>query len=235
MLKVFIDPGHGGNDPGALWNGLKEKDVTLYLGLKVRQYLAEQFEGVAVNMSRTSDKTLSLEQRTDAANGWSADLLVSIHVNAGGGDGYEDFVYNGLTSTSDTNQKRKEFHAEMLKVINDKDRGMKFANFHMLRESKMTAWLTECLFIDNPGDNAKLKDKNYLDKLAQGHANGIAAAYNLKRKAAPVPKPTPKPADPDGRYYRVVAGSFKDRDGAEDRVKQLKAKGFDSFIDIFDK
>lgn len=229
LLKVFIDPGHGGTDPGAMWGGLKEKDITLYVGLKCRQYLAEQFMGVAVQMSRSTDKSLTLDQRTDMANSWDADLLVSIHINAGGGDGYEDFVYSGLAETSDTNRKRMAFRAEMLKVINDKDRGAKFANFHMLRESKMQAWLTECLFIDNPGDNAKLKNKNFLDALAQGHANGIAKAFGLKRK--PVEQPKPKPSTGDEITYRVVTGSFEDRDNAEARVKELKAKGFDSFID----
>jgi N-acetylmuramoyl-L-alanine amidase len=233
-LKVFLDPGHGGTDPGALWGGIKEKDITLYVGLKTRQYLEQQFLGVVVAMSRATDKTLTLKQRTDMANEWEADLLLSIHVNAGGGDGYEDFVYNKLSVSSDTNKKRMKFHEEMIKVINDKDRGAKFANFHMLRESNMTAWLTENLFIDNPGDNAKLKNKAFLDALAQGHANGIAKAYGLTRKPMEQPKqPVSKPSE--DVTYRVVTGSFEDRDNAEKRVKDLEAKGFDSFIDVVKK
>jgi len=88
MVKVFIDPGHGGIDSGATGNGLTEKNVTLQIALAVRKYLRE-YKDVSIKMSRTANKTVTLQQRTNAANNWGADLFLSIHINAGGGTGFE--------------------------------------------------------------------------------------------------------------------------------------------------
>src|SRR5690625_6971829 len=92
MTKIYIDAGHGGNDPGASGNGLREKDLTLTIAKKVQALLKDY---ATVRMSRTTDKTLSLTQRTNDANSWGADYFLSIHINAGGGTGYEDYIYNG--------------------------------------------------------------------------------------------------------------------------------------------
>lgn len=66
MVKIFIDQGHGGSDPGAVENGLREKNLTLKISKKINEYLKE-YKNVSVKLSRTSDKTLSLKQRTDMA------------------------------------------------------------------------------------------------------------------------------------------------------------------------
>ncbi|WP_060210477.1 glucosaminidase domain-containing protein [Sporosarcina koreensis] len=94
MIKIFIDPGHGGTDPGATGNGLKEKDLTLAISKRIESLL-KGYDGVQVRLSRTSDQTLSLKQRTDMANNWGANYLLSVHINAGGGKGYEDFQWKG--------------------------------------------------------------------------------------------------------------------------------------------
>ncbi len=101
MAKIYLDPGHGGTDPGAQGNGLQEKNVTLAIALKVRDILNRDYEGHTIRMSRSSDVTVSLPQRTNDANSWGADYFVSIHINAGGGTGYEDFIYNGSVSSQD--------------------------------------------------------------------------------------------------------------------------------------
>ena len=132
-------------------------------------------------MSRTTDKTVSLAARTNDANGWGADYFVSIHINAGGGVGYEDFIYNGSVSNN-TVAYRDKLHAEIMKQVDFTNRGKKRANFHVLRESNMPAALTENGFIDNAGDAAKLKSDAYLNRIALGHANGIAQALGLRRK-----------------------------------------------------
>ena len=230
MVKIYIDPGHGGNDPGAVANGLREKDLTLKIGLKLRDYLSG-YENVQVRMSRTTDKTVSLSARTNDANKWGADLFVSIHINAGGGVGFESFVYNGLKKGSKTDQIRNKIHDKIVaQKVFSKDRGKKFANYHVLRETKMAACLTENGFIDNATDAALLKKDANLDKIAKGHAEGIAAAFGLKKKASA--KPTPSNAK---TFYRVVTGSFADRKNAEARVAALKKAGFDSFIDVYKK
>ena len=182
MSKIYLDPGHGGTDPGAQGNGLKEKNVTLAIALKVRDILNRDYEGHSVRMSRTSDTTKSLAQRTNDANSWGADYFVSIHINAGGGVGYEDFIYNGSVSNN-TVAYRDKLHAEIIKQVDFTNRGKKRANFHVLRESKMPAALSENGFIDNAGDAAKLKSDAYLNRIALGNANGIAQALGLKKKS----------------------------------------------------
>ncbi|GGN59257.1 N-acetylmuramoyl-L-alanine amidase [Oceanobacillus indicireducens] len=182
MSKIYLDPGHGGTDPGAQANGLKEKDVTLKIALKVRDILNRDYEGHSIRMSRTTDKTFSLAQRTNDANSWGADYFVSIHINAGGGTGYEDYIYNGSVS-SNTVTYRDKLHAEVMKQVDFRNRGKKRANFHVLRESNMPAVLTENGFIDTVADANKLKSDAYLNRIALGHANGIAQALGLKRKS----------------------------------------------------
>lgn len=232
MVKIFIDPAHGGHDPGATANGLREKDISLNIALKMKSLLSG-YEGVQVKLSRETDKFVSLSQRTKMANEWGADYFVSIHVNAGGGTGFESFIYNGKYSgKQETHRKRSIIHAEVMKQLAGvRDRGMKEANFHVLRETKMAAILTENLFIDHKDDAAKLKQDSWLQKIAQGHVNGLAIAFGLKKKQTP----KPQPKQDSNVYYRVVTGSFKDRKNAEKRVAELKKSGFDSFIDVYKK
>lgn len=181
MAKIYLDPGHGGTDSGAQGNGLQEKNVTLAIALKTRDILYRDYEGHSVRLSRTGDQTRSLNYRTNDANSWGANYFVSIHINAGGGVGYEDYIYNGSIS-SQTITYRDRVHAEIMKQVDFNNRGKKRANFHVLRESRMPAILTENGFIDNAGDAAKLKSDDYLNRIALGHANGIASALGLRRK-----------------------------------------------------
>lgn len=196
MVKIFIDPGHGGSDPGAVGNGLKEKDLTLAISKKIRDKLAN-YEGVQVKLSRESDTSLSLKQRTDMANAWGADYLISVHINAGGGTGFESYTYNAsYNGKQETNRKRSILHAEIMRQLNGvRERGMKEANLHMVRESKMESVLTENLFIDNVNDATLLKQDNFLDKIAQGHVNGLAVIFGLKQKAQSQPAPQPQAGD----------------------------------------
>ncbi len=235
MTKIYIDAGHGGTDPGASGNGLREKDLTLKISKKIADILTE-YE-VDVKLSRTTDKALSLKQRTDDANKWGADYLLSVHINAGGGTGYEDFIYNGNVSNN-TVKYRDTIHAEIVKQLgNVRNRGKKKANFHMVRQSKMPAMLSENLFIDTKADADLLKKDSYLDKIALGHANGLIKAFNLKKKAKPAPKPS-KPSNSGGKttYFRVVAGSYTDRKNAEAQMSKLKKLGVDGvFLDVYEQ
>ncbi|MDY0394949.1 N-acetylmuramoyl-L-alanine amidase [Virgibacillus halophilus] len=74
-VRIFIDPGHGGSDPGASANGLKEKDVTLDIALKTRDILNNSYSGHTIKLSRTSDVTTSLAARTNMANNWGANFF----------------------------------------------------------------------------------------------------------------------------------------------------------------
>src|SRR5690625_597190 len=148
MTKIYIDAGHGGSDPGATANGLREKDLTLKIAKHIRDYLKNY--NCSVKMSRTGDKTLSLAQRTNDANKWGADYFLSVHINAGGGTGYEDYIYNGLSNSSKTAKLRDIVHgviSKTLKKYGITNRGKKKANFHVLIESRIPAMLNENLLI----------------------------------------------------------------------------------------
>lgn len=191
MAKIFVDPGHGGTDPGAVGNGIQEKNITLQISTRIRDILLNEYDNVSIRMSRTSDQTVSLNERTNAANAWGADFLLSVHINAGGGTGYEDYIYPGVGTPTTTYQNN--IHSEVMKLVNFSDRGKKTANFHMLRESNMPAVLTENGFIDNANDAAKIKTSSFIESIARGHVNGIVKSFNLPKKATAV-------------YHTVVQG-----------------------------
>lgn len=191
MVKVFIDPGHGGTDSGAVGNGLQEKNLTLQISTRIRDILLAEYNNVSVLMSRTGDTFPSLAARTNQANSWGADFFLSVHINAGGGTGYEDFIYPGSGAPTTTYQSN--IHSEILKLVSFTDRGKKQQNFHVLRESNMPALLTENGFIDNATDAEKLKTAAFIESLARGHVNGIVKCFNLPKKSTAV-------------YHTVVSG-----------------------------
>jgi N-acetylmuramoyl-L-alanine amidase len=178
--KVYLDPGHGGTDPGATGNGLVEKNLTLNIALQVRDILKANWT-VDVRMSRTTDVTRSLTFRTDDANAWGATIFVSIHINAGGGTGFESYRYPGAGGTTQRLQSTVHSNvlANMRSVAAVTDRGMRTANFHVLRETVMPALLTENLFIDRVADANLLKRADFRTATARGHARGIAAFLGL--------------------------------------------------------
>ncbi|HLR41635.1 MAG TPA: N-acetylmuramoyl-L-alanine amidase [Pseudogracilibacillus sp.] len=230
MVKIYIDPGHGGSDPGSQAYGLQEKNVTLDIAKRIRSYLNKNYTGHTIKMSRTTDKTVSLSARTKEANRWGADFFLSVHINAGGGTGYEDYIHSSLSNTSQTAKYRTIIHDKIIKETKVRDRGKKKANFAVLRTSAMSAVLTENMFIDTKADANKLKSSVFLNKLAKAHADGIAKAFKLKKKTSS--KPPTKPGKET--FYRVVAGSYKNRKNAEAQMAKLKAAGVKGvFIDVY--
>lgn len=204
MVKIFIDPGHGGSDPGAVGNGLKEKDLVLTISRHIRDILLSEYKGVQVHMSRDSDVFLSLSERANRANNWGADYFCSVHINAGGGTGFETFIHTSRSSKSVAHQN--VVHPAIFSKMNVKDRGKKSANYAVLRQTNMPSILTETLFIDNANDAKLLKDSKFLKDVARGHAEGIAKAFGLKGGASKPsnPKPTPKPTPSDDAYVRSI-------------------------------
>ncbi|MFD1706491.1 SH3 domain-containing protein [Siminovitchia sediminis] len=183
--KVMIDPGHGGSDSGAVGNGLLEKNLTLDISRIVNQYLVSRYD-VETRMTRNSDVYLSLKQRTDAANSWGADLFLSIHINAAGGTGYEDYTHNRNAAEEDI-KVQQEINKEVNKVLLEyqkRNRGMKQANFHVLRESEMASVLLEILFIDHASDAELLKNRQFLNDISAAIATGVGNALSLPPKGS---------------------------------------------------
>lgn len=228
MAKIYLDPGHGGTDPGATGHGLKEKDLTLTIAKYARDYLQDNYEDAQVRMSRTTDKTVSLTARTNDANKWGADIFVSEHINAfnGTAKGYEDFIFNKLNNSSDAAKLQDAIHKEVSPLF-DTNRGQKKANFHVLRETAMPAVLTESGFIDNKADANFLSKDSNLKKIGEAHAKGIAAYLGLKKKSTSKPKPSQKTS---GGLYYVQIGAFSKKSNADSLTARAKRSGFDAFV-----
>src|SRR5690625_608715 len=154
---VVIDAGHGGIDTGARGNGLLEKNISLDLALRTQKRLESL--GYTVIMTRTTDKTLKLEQRTKIANDSNADIFVSIHINAGGGTGIETWMQSNSYEGAKSFELAESIQNEVIKQTNVRDRGVKDGNLHVNRETKMPSSLIEVGFIDNKDDANKLKMK----------------------------------------------------------------------------
>ncbi|OKH25985.1 N-acetylmuramoyl-L-alanine amidase [Hydrococcus rivularis NIES-593] len=169
-ILVFIDPGHGGQDPGAIGlGGLREKDVILSISQEVARLLEQQ--GVRVMMARNSDYFVSLQGRTDMANRAGADLFVSIHANSMG-EGRPDVsglevYYFGNRTLADT------IHRSILRTVNVSDRGVRKARFYVLRKSSMPATLVEVGFVTGYRDAANLKNPTYRRQMALAIARGV--------------------------------------------------------------
>ncbi|WP_431799856.1 N-acetylmuramoyl-L-alanine amidase [Halobacillus andaensis] len=220
MKKIVIDPGHGGSDSGASYQGYYEKNFNLTIALKVQSHLQENYE-VDIVMTRSRDINLSLNARTQLANNEDADFFLSIHNNAAGGQGFESYIYNGTVSAP-TRTYQTVIHDKIMSAVrtkyNIRDRGKKRANFHVLRETRMPALLLEVLFVDHPNDLAKLRNPAFIEEVSVAIAQGVADALKLPVKSTP------------DVLYRVIAGSFKNRDNAEQRVQDLARQNIDAFI-----
>ena len=181
-MKIVIDKGHIGlkSDPGAVGNGLYESDLTNKLGDLTKSKLDKYIVDIKFAPRET------LTDRTNYANSINADYFLSLHINASNNNtatGWESFVHNNASQNSIKYQK--VIHTEImsyLKQFNIIDRGMKKANFAVLRNSKMEACLIENLFISNANDAKFLKDDKFLDGLADSISKGIIKAFNLQLK-----------------------------------------------------
>lgn len=167
---VFVDAGHGGSDPGALGSGLREKDITLSVSLKLEKELKRL--GYNVIMTRTTDVFYELSERSARANSSNADIFVSIHANAFNSvaKGVETYSYPGSTQGGALS---RSIHNEVIKdrTLYTVNRGVKTDNFHVLRETKMPAALIELAFIDNSEDAQILRTRQ--DDFAKAIARGI--------------------------------------------------------------
>ncbi len=174
--KIAVDPGHGGTDGGATYGGAEEADINLAVSLELRDLL--ESEGATVYMTRSTDTTVSLSDRTSGANAWGADYFISVHSNSCGGcggQGTETYYYEGLSSGSTAAQLAGQVQPEMITHVGLNDRGVKTANFHVLRETSMPAVLVEMGFVDHAGDRAALTDSGDQYQFALAMMHGLQA------------------------------------------------------------
>lgn len=189
--KIFIDLGHGGHDSGAINGSNQEKTIVLSTGLKLKKKL-ESTGKFEVRLSRESDKYLTLEERTRIANNWGADIFISIHCNSSDNktaNGLETFCYKfKYSELADNIQKG------ILSYISLRDRGVKQANYAVIRESKMPACLVELGFISNDSDLKILL--NCQDTYVKGITKGILSYFNININLDNCQEDLPKDFDP---------------------------------------
>ncbi|GED14334.1 N-acetylmuramoyl-L-alanine amidase [Aneurinibacillus migulanus] len=211
MAKIIVlDPGHGGPDPGAIGNDLREKDVTLAIAQRAAGLLRSL--GADVRLTRNDDrvfnedKAADLNARADFANKLRADYFISIHINAGRGTGFESYIAPSVAN-QEAARRQNILHDEVAGVFQSTglpDRGKKTANFAVLRRTSMPAILLECGFIDRAEDASRLKNLAFLDNVAQAIARGAARAVGLAgTNPTPTPEPNPVPK-PLSKYYKDI-------------------------------
>jgi N-acetylmuramoyl-L-alanine amidase len=231
-MIVVLDAGHGGRDPGTSSGDFKEKDIVLRITQKVRDALNRQFK-VDVKLTRSEDVFVPLSRRAAIANEANADLFVSIHVNAGGGSGFESFIFSG-TRDSETAQYQDIIHEHVLdyfRKFNVVNRGQKEANFAVLRETTMPAILLELLFIDDPNNRQLLKNESFLNGTAQAIAIGIADVLDLEEKGTtPSSGGSARPIGSGSPLYKVQVGAFRNEGNARTLADELRSKGFEAFV-----
>lgn len=162
-VKVVVDAGHGGWDPGAVGvNGLTEKQVNLQVAKALRNCLVE-YGGAEVIMTRTDDSYLSLAARVQKANDNWADRFISIHHNGSVNPTHNGTaVYSARVGSAASHDLRNKVQNRLLQMTGLRDLGANTANFYVLRHTRMPAILTEASFITNPKEEEKLRDPGYL-------------------------------------------------------------------------
>lgn len=168
-MKICIDPGHGGSDPGAVGPaGTKEKEVTRLIGLALQDRLIAM--GHQVELTRYVDLFVPLAVRVNIANHYPADLFISLHCNAAAKREITGIEVYTVKGTGESRTWAKRIHEGLLKRFPDhKDfagPGPSEANFYVLRHTDMPAVLIEAEFISNPDQELFLA----------GHFKEIAAA-----------------------------------------------------------
>ncbi|MNO12281.1 Sporulation-specific N-acetylmuramoyl-L-alanine amidase [compost metagenome] len=177
---VVIDAGHGGSQPGAIGVTKKqEKDFTLAVALKVENLLKQEtaFDFV---LTRTTDVTMTLQDRVKVANDLAADLFVSIHGNS------LDTKNGSNPSGSETYYSRDDsipfanvMHKHLVAATGLSDRKVRYSSLHVTRETVMPAVLLEAGYLSNAGDEALMYTEEFQQRMAEGIVAGIKEYLGL--------------------------------------------------------
>jgi N-acetylmuramoyl-L-alanine amidase len=225
-MKICIDAGHGGDDPGCRGNGRNEKDLNLEYAFKLKDYL-ERYKNVQIFMTRSTDEAFSLTERANNANVNKCDLFISCHLNAFNREARGTEIIHSIYATQHFmdlctvlgNNLAKNLGIPMRRVFSK--RGANGDYYGVIRQTIMPAMIIEALFLDNCEDY-----KHYnSDKIAKSITADLANHYGLQLK---IDKPVP--AKSSDVIYKVQVGAYKDKKNAENQIKDLKSKGIDGII-----
>lgn len=207
--RVFIGVGHGGSDPGAVGNGLKEKDVNLDIALELKKALEQH--GIIVAISRFKDEDDDITEEIKEANNFKPNIAIDVHTNAGGGKGFEVLVQtNKFASYSN---KLGSLIEQEIKAMGQISRGIKTRKstdgtdyFGFLRQVQCPSVIVECAFVD--GDFQKIDTLEERKEFGRAYAKGILnyLGITLDDKSQ-VQKPSVQPknimVNDQGKIYSV--------------------------------
>ena len=257
---IVIDAGHGGSDPGAVYEGRREKDDNLSLAMAVGELLSRQ--GVSVIYTRTTDVYQTPFEKAQMANQADADFFISFHRNSS----EEPNQYTGVETLVYDNSGIKQTMAEningALSELGFRNLGVKARpGLVVLRRTKMPALLIETGFLNNEQDNALYDEKQ--EEIARAIADAVLGTLDLEtvtkadRRAAEMeddrpddmpdptarrepphpaapPRPTPpeqeNPSDTPETFYRVQTGLFRIRQNADRMLYDLLDQGYPAFL-----
>jgi N-acetylmuramoyl-L-alanine amidase len=223
-MKIMLDAGHGYSTAGKRSpSGMREYEFNRTVAAYTKTELLD-YQNVEVYFAHSDERDVPLKERTDKANSLGVDVYAAIHANAfkdtwNSANGIDTFVY--VTKPKESAELAEKVQRQLVKRTGLRDRGVKTANFHVLRETQMTAILIECGFMTNPEEEAKLRSDSFRRTCAQAIAAGIAEHYSL------APSPAPKPGT---LFYKIQAGAFKKAESAEDLASKLIAKGYVAIV-----
>ncbi|WP_159456320.1 N-acetylmuramoyl-L-alanine amidase family protein [Intestinibacillus massiliensis] len=210
-MKIMLDPGHGGSDPGAC-NGIHHEAVyALDIAKRLGALLTAQ--GMAVRYTRQSDIHVGINERYKAANAWGADGFVSIHLNSAqpSASGVETLVYR---DTGKAAHLAALVQGQVIKSTGTKNRGVKERpDLGVLRGTDMPAILVETGFISNPDECTKLATACYRQTVAEAIARGVCFWAEITYKE-------------DDDMYTVYKTIQDVPDWARECVNDLIAKGY---------
>lgn len=217
--KIMIDSGHGGTDPGAVYNGRQEKDDALRLALAVGDILERN--GVDVEYTRTEDIYQTPFEKAQIGNDSGADFFISFHRNSSPSpnqySGVETLVYDPSGQKLDMAENINGALGELgFRELGVKSR----PGLVVLRRTKMPAVLVEAGFINSDEDN-QIFDSQFQD-VAQAIASAILGTLN---EGTVEDRP-----DSQDLFYRVQVGSFRERTNADKLLYELEDQGFPAFI-----
>lgn len=218
--KVIIDAGHGGVEPGAVFEGRREKDDTLQLAYDLGNALERR--GIQVEYTRVSDVYDTPYEKAAIANRSDADFFISLHRNAmpvpGTASGIESLVYS---DTGTAGLLARNINSELASVGWTDLGVIERPGLVVLRQTRMPAVLVEAGFIDNPQDNAFF-DAN-MAATADAIADGILRTFEEIERMPPATGEEPG-------FYTVQTGVFRRREYAEELLQELKEAGFPAFL-----
>lgn len=226
--RAAVGGGHGSDTPG------KRTPYIASLGRHINEHefnepvanlLAEELlrHGFEVLLIAPGDADVPLQTRTDLANEFKCDIYVSIHFNAYDGSfegadpsGISVHIYDG--NVSDDTHRLAECVANHLKQGTQQTfRGIKRNNFHVLRETYMSAILTENGFMDNEREALLMLDKDFQQEVATEHAKGVCDFFNIDYVE-------------DSGLYKVQVGAFSNKENAQRLADDLQSKGYPTYI-----